>query len=163
MRNQINALYFTGQQESEETSTALEFAWKMKEKDWTCLWFNSERFDKFMINLETLTDIISETNRENKTFEYRTQKIKSEFERCSETKFLIILDNLNEFDWIERIFTNLSKNVSIIATLTKRNVLNKIAYELKINYFNEEQPNLLLKKNSTKRETSQDKNLKYLL
>lgn len=67
------------------------------------------------------------------------------------------MDNLNEYEWIESLFTNLSKNVSIIATSTKRNVLDKIGNDLKVSYFSEEQARLFYRnKFEKKRELAKD-------
>ena len=65
------------------------------EKKWICLWFNAENQEKFMLDLEAFTDLMSETRSENKSFGYRVQLIKKEFRRNVETSFLIVLDNSN--------------------------------------------------------------------
>ena len=109
------------------------------EKNWICLLFNSETKYKFLIDLEGQTDLIKDTKEENKTFEYRLHVLKKKIYRHLITNFCIILDNLNESDWIDSLFNNMSKTVSIIATSTKRNILAEIAFELRIEYFTEEQ------------------------
>jgi DNA polymerase III delta prime subunit len=144
-----------------KTSNALNFAWQVVNvKNWICLWFNSETKEKFMIDLQALTDLMRETKDENKTFEYRIQLIKREIRQNSAESFLIIFDNLKEPEWIEYIFTNLSKNVYILVTSTNKNILdNKIAVELKIEYFDEDQAKLLyFKKFESKRVLSIEEN-----
>jgi replication-associated recombination protein RarA len=60
-----------------KTSNAINFAWRMNdENNWIGLWFNSETSGKFMVDLEALTDLMKDTNSENRTFEYRSQLIK---------------------------------------------------------------------------------------
>jgi tetratricopeptide (TPR) repeat protein len=125
------------------------------EKKWICLWFNAETQEKFMLDLEAFTDLMSEVRSENKSLGYRVQLIKKEFRLNVETSFLIVLDNLNESEWVERFLTNLSRNFLIIATSTKRSVLDKIAEELRVDYFDEEQAKLFFdRKFAKKRELS---------
>jgi tetratricopeptide (TPR) repeat protein len=139
-----------------KTSIALNFAWQVvNEKNWICLWFNSETQEKFLIDLQASTDLMRETKDENKTFEYRIQLIKREIRLHSAESFLIIFDNLKESEWIESFLTNLSQNVSILVTSTNKNILDKIAVELKVEYFDESQAKLLyFKKFESKRELS---------
>ena len=89
-----------------------------------------------------------ETKDENKTFEYRIQLIKREIRQNSAESFLIIVDNLKESEWVESFFTNLSQNVSILVTSTNKYILDKIAVELKVEYFDENQAKL---KNSSQK------------
>jgi AAA+ ATPase superfamily predicted ATPase len=134
-----------------KTSNAINFAWRMNDENkWICLWFNSETSGKFMVDLEALTVLMKDTNSENRTFEYRSQLIKKEFRANSETNFLLILDNLSESYWVESFRVNLPKNVSILATSRQRNVLEKIAHELKVEYFDEEQANSFFEKKFNK-------------
>ena len=130
-------LIFYGPSGIGKTSNALNFAWRMIEEKWICLWFNSDTEETFLNDLIALTDLMNETNDENTSFEYRMQLLKNEFRLNLEITFLIILDNLNETVWIESVLKNLSKNVSIIATSTKKNLLEHIADGMKIKHFNE--------------------------
>jgi tetratricopeptide (TPR) repeat protein len=142
-----------------KTTNALNFAWYMNDEknSWICLWFNAESVDKFMVDLVDLTDLLSEAKSDNKSFGYRLQLVKKEFRSNPKINFLIVLDNLNEYEWIESLFTNLSRNVSIIATSTKRSVLDTIGNDLKVNYFSEEQARTFYRnKFEKKRELARD-------
>ena len=131
-----------------KTSHALHFSHQVKERNnWIVRWFNSDTKERFLVDLLAFTDLIREKIDHNKTFEYLIQLIGVEFKKNAAKKFLIVLDNLNDFEWIESFFTNSPKNVFIIATTTKRNVFNKInATEILVEYFDENQARALFYK-----------------
>ena len=136
-----------------KTSHALHFSHQVKERhDWIIRWFSSDTKEKFLVDLLAFTDLIREKSDQNKTFEYLIQLIGIEFRKNSAKTFILVLDNLNDFEWIESFFTNLPKNVFIIATTTKRNVLNQInATEILVEYFDECQAKTFFNKNTTKK------------
>ena len=152
--NQTNSVVLHGPPGIGKTSNALNFAYQLTENsDWIVLWFNSDTKDKFLIDLQSFfKNLKSEQNGQNKTFEHLVNEIKSEFRRNERKKFLIVLDNLNDFEWIESFFTSLPKNVFIIATSTKINVLDNIsATKILIEYFDESQARKFFEKKYDKK------------
>ena len=56
-----------------KTTNALNFSYHVREEhDWTVLWFNSDTKDKFCVDLQSITHLISEKSdhNKNKAFEY---------------------------------------------------------------------------------------------
>ena len=124
-----------------KTSIALNFSMNMiKKKKWICLWLNLDTF----------------LREDNNTIECRIRLIKNEFRSNPDTKYLIILDNLNEVESIKSILKNLSNNVSIIATSVTRNVLDNFAYEIKVDYFTEDQARSFFSKKINKELSNQE-------
>lgn len=124
-----------------KTSIALNFSMNMiKKKKWICLWLNLDTF----------------LREDNNTIECRIRLIKNEFRSNPDTKYLIILDNLNEVESIKSILKNLSNNVSIIATSVTRNVLGNFAYEIKVDYFTEDQARSFFSKKINKELSNQE-------
>ena len=132
-----NTLVFQGPPGIGKTSNAVNFSYQAKEKGWTVLWFNSDTQYKFVIDLQSYTDLMGAELNENKSFMYRTQFIKNKFNLYPRHRFLLVIDNLNELEWIENFLTSMPKNVYVIVTSTKKNILEEYATEYKVDYFTE--------------------------